>query len=785
MELNKVQFWPAQKDFFESGPSPILFFGGVGSGKTYIGILRLLYLLDQYPGSRGAIVRQRFQQLKKTTAATLWKLLPRDQIRSKNENDGTVRLKNGSEIVLLHLDKTDSINNLKSLEINFAYVDQLEDLSVDAWDTLIERVGRWSGATKRGGWPKKWPYRNRLGDPIPPRYVFASAYSPGYEHWITARWWEHGIEREKYRKKGYRVVFGSTRENLALSQEYVDDRLAMGSEYVRRFVDAQEWGANEGRIFTLDSMSILEPSREFFEYMRRRMKLHRVYDHGDFSPAACLWYATDAHGNVFFYREYQQKDKLVSEHRRAIFELSKDDGFGATGPNYYSNLADPIIFAKSRGRTTTAGPSWCLSPETPILTADLRHVPVKDLMVGDLVAGFDEGEVSETYSNRGERQPERRWREAIVTNIGLIKLPSYKITLSDGTSVTSSSDHLWLTNPTGSWRLWRKTKDLKVGQRLLRATEVWGHDMSNGGGYLAAAFDGEGFLTLKEYGTFRTGFSQCDNPMLDRVRRELYMRGFRPSENIQASAKNHLGHRPITHLTIGHRSEVMRLLGSIRPDRLLPKFDFNKIGRVHVIAKPEIVSIEYVGEQDVVTIGTSTRTLIASGLMSHNSVADEWLDRRLIEPETAVYWRPADNNEEMTISRVKEYLRVDPRHKHPITGKYGAPRVYFIRKTDEYPNGLDQTIIDIRAAKRIEVGQDANGNKLYSDKRDDKVPDHCLDCVRYSLAGRPALARLVNEAPLEPGTMRFSDYEKMTRTDNFYAERKQQEDRRRPYGSGW
>lgn len=525
MELNKVQFWPAQKDFFESGPSPILFFGGVGSGKTYIGILRLLYLLDQYPGSRGAIVRQRFQQLKKTTAATLWKLLPRDQIRSKNENDGTVRLKNGSEIVLLHLDKTDSINNLKSLEINFAYVDQLEDLSVDAWDTLIERVGRWSGATKRGGWPKKWPYRNRLGDPIPPRYVFASAYSPGYEHWITARWWEHGIEREKYRKKGYRVVFGSTRENLALSQEYVDDRLAMGSEYVRRFVDAQEWGANEGRIFTLDSMSILEPNREFFEYMRRRMKLHRVYDHGDFSPAACLWYATDAHGNVFFYREYQQKDKLVSEHRRAIFELSKDDGFGATGPNYYSNLADPIIFAKSRGRTTTAGPSW--------------------------------------------------------------------------------------------------------------------------------------------------------------------------------------------------------------------------------------------------------------------SVADEFLDRRLIEPETAVYWRPADNNEEMTISRVKEYLRVDPRHKHPITGKYGAPRVYFIRKTDEYPNGLDQTIIDIRAAKRIEVGQDANGNKLYSDKRDDKVPDHCLDCVRYSLAGRPALARLVNEAPLEPGTMRFSDYEKMTRTDNFYAERKQQEDRRRPYGSGW
>jgi phage terminase large subunit len=156
--------------------------GGVGSGKTYIGILKILYLLDLYPGSRAAIVRQRATQLKSTTAKTLWQLLPKEKIASRNLNEGSVTLKNGSEIVMRHLDKENSIDDLKSLEINFAYVDQMEDISARAWDTLLERLGRWSGAMMRGGFPANWPHKTRQGYHIPPKYALASAYSPGYDN---------------------------------------------------------------------------------------------------------------------------------------------------------------------------------------------------------------------------------------------------------------------------------------------------------------------------------------------------------------------------------------------------------------------------------------------------------------------------------------------------------------------------------------------------------------------------------------------------------------------------
>jgi multidrug efflux pump subunit AcrB len=70
-------------------------------------------------------------------------------------------------------------------------------------------------------------------------------------------------------------------------------------------------------------------------------------DHGDASPTAVLWYATDSDGNVFYYREYMEPDLLVSQHRLNIFNLSLEDG---NPPRYYSNFADPSIFAKSRGR---------------------------------------------------------------------------------------------------------------------------------------------------------------------------------------------------------------------------------------------------------------------------------------------------------------------------------------------------------------------------------------------------------------------------------------------------
>jgi hypothetical protein len=152
------------------------------------------------------------------------------------------------------------------------------------------------------------------------------------------------------------------------------------------------------------------------------------------------------------------------------------------------------------------------------------------------------------------------------------------------------------------------------------------------------------------------------------------------------------------------------------------------------------------------------------------SVADEWSEKKLVEKETAVYWRAATNDEAMTVSRVREYLREDPFHRNPITGKMGGPRAYFIKRGPKWKDGCHEVITDIRAAKRVEVGMNADGTKQYGDERDDTIRDHLLDGVRYALSMRPSPSRKLSSDDLPPGHIRLKDYEDQDKWARHYAE---------------
>lgn len=121
------------------------------------------------------------------------------------------------------------------------------------------------------------------------------------------------------------------------------------------------------------------------------------------------------------------------------------------------------------------------------------------------------------------------------------------------------------------------------------------------------------------------------------------------------------------------------------------------------------------------------------------SVADEYLDAEIDGPETIIAWEPADNNELMTRSRINEYLAVDPNRIHPTLKTKGSPRLFFIKKTEAWPLGANYTLRQLRAQRRIQVGTDL-GKPVFSDERDDKIPDHGYDTIRYFVASRPPVA---------------------------------------------
>lgn len=724
-----------QQAAFQYGPAPTCLSGGWGAGKTVVAFIKLLFIMDMFPGYRVAVVRKVWDELKKTTMGTLFKLLPPAAYQysgRRNDQDKVCTLNNGSSFVFLHLDDPEKAGVLGGLEINGFFINQAEQVEEEVFDKLSGRIGRWDyaqvprtllDAYQRNG--RQWPWRNEQGDPVPPSYQLIDC-NPDHEfHWIYRRFhpdskehYERKIESEdktqaghfglvSFRDLGYRMFTMDSRDNQFTPKEYKNQLLRRDRSFVDRYVRGL-WGNPEGRLHTVPEQSIIPGDPAFVQKLLSTCILYRTLDHGDSSPTACGWWAVDAEKNIY-----------------------------------------------------------CVSPETKILTADLRWVQAGTVQAGDALVGFDE-----MPSTTGRR----RYRKAAVQATERLMQPCYELTLSDGAKVTCSVNHQWLVKR-GVRSEWRTTQQLDIGARLVRALDVWDTDTSYGGGYLAGAYDGEGSMVFNTHGTIIASLAQKDNALLARVSLELTTRRIR--HGIYATG------RDVFSLVVTRKRDCLRLFGSVRPERLLPKMRVDDLAGFRGYAFPHVVKKEFVGIREVVAMKTSTGTFIAEGLASHNcfreyympgkrigehranisalsmnenyaatyadpsifyevqsrgfgkgqlhTVYDEYRDCVSLPRSTALFMQPADNNEMGTRNKINELLVVDPGRLHPYTREPGAPRIFFVERSDAYPNGCNMAIREMKAQRREKLGTDL-GKPIFSDDRDKSVPDHAYDFIRYMVA---------------------------------------------------
>ncbi len=266
---------------------------------------------------------------------------------------------------------------------------------------------------------------------------------------------------------------------------------------------------------------------------------------------------------------------------------------------------------------------YCLSPETRVLHADLQWREIASLREGDQLLAFDEQSVGRNH---------RKWRSATVSKVQWFVRPCYRLLFDDGSSVICSSDHMWLVaagRRDGTSRFWRRTENLRVGgkfaSKVVRFLDVWNYDVSDRtAGYLAGAYDGEGSLTQrKARRVFRDkheangvdvnlSFSQNNNGMLRTVKEALTSLGFAFNE------QGHGAKDKCLTLTFRSRADVLRFLGQVRPARLLERFNPDVLGSVFNLRACAVVSREFLGDRVVVAATTTTGTLLAEGLASHN-----------------------------------------------------------------------------------------------------------------------------------------------------------------------
>lgn len=136
------------------------------------------------------------------------------------------------------------------------------------------------------------------------------------------------------------------------------------------------------------------------------------------------------------------------------------------------------------------------------------------------------------------------------------------------------------------------------------------------------------------------------------------------------------------------------------------------------------------------------------------SVAQEYADDSFTATDApSILWSPGDNNELATRNRINEYLARSPFTKHPLTGAPNSPRLYFLKRSDAYPNGMHHVIRETSSQKK-EFLAEINGKKVYSDKRDESITDHGYDNLRYFVASHLSGPREGTARKAGPGTFR-------------------------------
>lgn len=297
----------------------------------------------------------------------------------------------------------------------------------------------------------------------------------------------------------------------------------------------------------------------------------------------------------------------------------------------------------------------CVSPETPILCADLQWRPAGKLQAGDEIVAFDE---HGDYGN-GRGNPARRYRTAVIEhNVPAIK-HCMKVSTDIGDDVTATFDHPWLcwrrgTKATGAphrnWMLqWVETKDLQVGDRIAHFGRPWQPGETFDDGWFSGFFDGEGTLSITRDRNgavcARITLTQAAGPALDKAKRVLDQHRF--SYRISEEKGERLGTKQLFRLHLnGGMREYMRFLGIFAPVRVMEKakqlWEGVGLKQNQTYELATITAIEDIGDAPIASIQTSAATIITGGYLTHNTWLtilnalsgdwEEYINRYIIRP---------------------------------------------------------------------------------------------------------------------------------------------------------
>lgn len=242
-----------------------------------------------------------------------------------------------------------------------------------------------------------------------------------------------------------------------------------------------------------------------------------------------------------------------------------------------------------------------------VLTHDLQWMCGGESAPGSTILGLDASVGGEVGQFR------RMYRPATIEGIDVVMTPCFEIDLENGETLMSAWNQEWLVG-TGLTSVWRSPSHMRPGfTRIIQPLDTWRPERTYEAGYLAAALDGEGWLSQTtptgknghKFGmSFVLGFAQRSNEMFSEFTKEVERRGlsYRVCKN-----------GTVNKLAFGKpRRDIIKLIGTVRPRRLLGSIKL-ELGMVDLRRTVKALRVTKVGDCEVLRVHTSTGAFVLDG----------------------------------------------------------------------------------------------------------------------------------------------------------------------------
>ena len=186
----EIKLIPQQEEFLLSEKRFPHMIAGIGTGKTYMLLLKAVRYLKTYPGAVGMIVRKQFTDLHDSTLADFTRYFGLE-----TDNHKEVKFENGSRLMFRH---GSEIEVLKNINLDWCGIEQAEEFEDETqFEFLRDRI--------RG---KAGPYQQ----------IFIIANANGH-NWIWKKWFNNPQDQD------YHAITGTTFDNaINLDPKYIEDQ---------------------------------------------------------------------------------------------------------------------------------------------------------------------------------------------------------------------------------------------------------------------------------------------------------------------------------------------------------------------------------------------------------------------------------------------------------------------------------------------------------------------------------------------------------------------------------